>query len=60
MKNANAVDEAAVDPKKLQEQINLVKYKRALARRNFIKNVSLAGAGIILCGDRPAPVDTVS
>src|ERR1700733_6188156 len=35
-----------VDPLKAQQEINLVKYKRALARRNFIKNVGLAGAGI--------------
>jgi Ferritin-like domain len=28
------------------EQLNLIRYKRALARRSFIKNVGLAGVGI--------------
>jgi hypothetical protein len=46
LKNVNVVDGPALDPQKSQEQINLVKYKRALARRNFIKNVGLASAGI--------------
>ena len=27
-------------------RLNLIRYKRAFARRNFIKNVGLAGAGI--------------
>jgi hypothetical protein len=35
-----------IDPVKAQQEINLIKYKRALARRNFIKNIGLAGAGI--------------
>jgi hypothetical protein len=35
-----------IDPVKAQQQINLVKYKRALARRSFLKNIGLAGAGI--------------
>jgi Ferritin-like domain len=35
-----------VDPIKVQQELNLIKYKRALARRNFIKNVGLASAGI--------------
>ncbi len=43
---SNPVLEEAVDPVKAQQQLNLIQYKRALARRNFIKNVSLAGAGI--------------
>jgi hypothetical protein len=34
-----------VNPVKAQQELNLVKYKRALARRNFIKNVGLASAG---------------
>jgi hypothetical protein len=34
-----------IDAVKAQQQINLLKYKRALARRNFLKNVGLAGAG---------------
>lgn len=40
-------EETIVDPTQLQQEINLVKYKRALARRNFIKNVGLAGAGVL-------------
>lgn len=35
-----------VDPLKAEQQLNLIRYKRAFARRNFIKNVGLAGAGI--------------
>jgi hypothetical protein len=35
-----------VDPIALQEQLNLVRYKRALARRSFLKKVGLASAGI--------------
>jgi len=35
-----------VDPLKAEQQFNLIRYKRAFARRNFIKNVGLAGAGI--------------
>jgi Ferritin-like domain len=35
-----------VDPAKAEQELNLIRYKRALARRNFIKNVGLAGAGI--------------
>src|SRR5580704_10930874 len=35
-----------IDQVKAQQQINLVKYKRALARRSFLKNIGLAGAGI--------------
>jgi hypothetical protein len=35
-----------VDPVKAQQELNLIRYKRAFARRNFIKNVGLAGAGI--------------
>lgn len=44
-KSKSALDEV-VDPVKAQQQLNLIQYKRALARRNFIKNISLAGAGI--------------
>lgn len=46
MKNVTN-EETIVDPTQLQQEINLVKYKRALARRNFIKNVGLAGAGVL-------------
>jgi hypothetical protein len=35
-----------VDPVKAEQELNLIRYKRAFARRNFIKNVGLAGAGI--------------
>jgi hypothetical protein len=35
-----------VDPLKAEQQLNLIRYKRTFARRNFIKNVGLAGAGI--------------
>ncbi len=35
-----------VDPVAAEQQLNLIRYKRAFARRNFLKNVGLAGAGI--------------
>jgi Ferritin-like domain len=35
-----------VDPAKAEQELNLIRYKRAFARRNFIKNVGPAGAGI--------------
>jgi hypothetical protein len=35
-----------VDPVQAEQQLNLIRYKRAFARRNFLKNVGLAGAGI--------------
>ncbi len=35
-----------VDPIKMEQELNLLRYKRALARRNFLKNVGLAGVGI--------------
>jgi Ferritin-like domain len=35
-----------VDPVKMEQQLNLIRYKKAFARRNFLKNVGLAGAGI--------------
>jgi hypothetical protein len=35
-----------IDPLKAEQELNLIRYKRAFARRNFIKNVGLAGAGI--------------
>jgi Ferritin-like domain len=35
-----------LDPVVMQQQLNLIRYKRALARRTFIKNVGLASAGI--------------
>jgi hypothetical protein len=35
-----------LDSVQAEQQINRIRYKRALARRNFIKNVSLAGVGI--------------
>lgn len=34
------------DPVKAEQQLNLIQYKKALARRGFLKNVGLAGAGI--------------
>jgi len=34
------------DPVKIEPQLNLTRYKRAFARRNFLKNIGLAGAGI--------------
>ncbi len=44
--NAPPICEETIDPVKAQQDLNLVRYKRALARRNFIKNVGLASAGI--------------
>ncbi|MHB8541597.1 MAG: ferritin-like domain-containing protein [Candidatus Acidiferrales bacterium] len=35
-----------VEPEKAQEFLNLFRYKKALARRNFLKNVGLAGIGV--------------
>jgi len=35
-----------IDPLKAEQELNLIRYRRAFARRNFIKNVGLAGAGI--------------
>ena len=29
-----------------EEELNLLRYKRALQRRSFLRNVGLAGAGI--------------
>lgn len=43
-KNSEAIMEA--DPIKMEQELNLLRYKRALARRNFLKNVGLAGVGI--------------
>ena len=37
---------AILDPAEAERQMELVKNKRAQARRNFLKNVSLAGAGV--------------
>lgn len=34
------------DSVKTEQRLNLIRYKRAFARRNFLKNVGLAGAGI--------------
>lgn len=36
------------DPVQAEQTLNLLRYRRALARRGFIKNISLAGAGIAL------------
>src|SRR5271154_326232 len=33
-------------PEIAEQQLNLIRYKRALARRNFMKNIGLAGVGI--------------
>jgi hypothetical protein len=30
-----------VDPLKAEQELNLIRYKKAFARRNFIKNVGL-------------------
>ncbi len=35
-----------IDPVRAEQELNLVRYRRALARRTFLKNVGLAGAGI--------------
>jgi hypothetical protein len=36
----------ASDPIKMEQELTLLRYKRALARRNFLKNIGLAGIGI--------------
>ncbi|GAC1618980.1 MAG: ferritin-like domain-containing protein [Candidatus Acidiferrum sp.] len=38
--------EGLQDPAKIEQELNLVRYKRAFARRNFLKNVGMASAGI--------------
>lgn len=38
--------EHEIDPASAEQQLNLIRYERALARRNFLKNVGLAGVGI--------------
>lgn len=38
--------EETLDPVKAEQELNLSRYRKALARRNFLKNVGLAGAGI--------------
>jgi hypothetical protein len=38
--------EVALDPVKAEQELNLIRYKPAFARRNFLKNVGLAGAGV--------------
>jgi hypothetical protein len=38
--------EQELDPVALEQELNRIRYKRALARRNFLKNVGLAGVGI--------------
>jgi hypothetical protein len=35
-----------LDPTAAQQQLNLSRYKKALARRSFLKNVGLAGVGV--------------
>jgi hypothetical protein len=35
-----------LDPVKAEQELNLLRYNRALARRSFIKNIGLAGAGV--------------
>jgi hypothetical protein len=35
-----------MDPIEMEQQLNLIRYKRAFARREFIKNIGLAGVGI--------------
>jgi Ferritin-like domain len=38
--------EVTLDPVKAEQELNLIRYKRAFARRNFLKNVGLADAGV--------------
>jgi hypothetical protein len=35
-----------IDPGQAEQELNLLRYRRALARRSFIKNVGLAGVGV--------------
>jgi hypothetical protein len=42
----NKAEAMELDPIKVEQELNLIRYRRALARRNFIKNVGLAGVGI--------------
>jgi hypothetical protein len=35
-----------MDPVKTEQELNLLRYNRALARRTFIKNIGMAGAGV--------------
>lgn len=44
--NVPTTTELLQDPATAEQQLNLIRYKRAFARRNFLKNVGLAGAGI--------------
>jgi len=41
-----AVANEQIDPIQLEQQANAARFHKALARRNFLKNVGLAGAGI--------------
>lgn len=57
----NLVEESK-DQSKAEQELNLVRYKRASARRNFLKNAGLAGAGIAAgvliqgCSDSSKPL----
>jgi hypothetical protein len=46
MKNSYRPQIGEIDPAKALETLNEIRTKRALARRNFIKNVGLAGVGM--------------
>lgn len=41
-----AITSEQIDPSQMEQQAQALQLKRALARRNFLKNVGLAGAGI--------------
>jgi hypothetical protein len=41
-----AIVEMELDPVKAEQELNALRYRRALARRSFIKNVGMAGIGV--------------
>jgi len=46
MKTIQMVTQDTCDLTQAQQELNLARYRKALARRNFLKNVGLASAGI--------------
>ena len=46
MEKQNGVIELELDPRKAEQEMNALRDRRALARRNFIKNVGLAGVSV--------------
>src|SRR5580700_324356 len=46
MKTIETVTQDTCDLTQAQQELNLARYRKALARRNFLKNVGLASAGI--------------